>query len=160
MITHGISPESTLPYFVVDASFTLWCIFASPVTDVTVDQRYYKPAHESVRKEIERSFGVLIYFFKIPRNYICYRTRMMFLLIGCRFIVQNMINMINKPVENGEDCMYTVNTMSATVYQPMKTSFMSVLEQEGHMADLKVDRTNKPLFTANEMDKLYRSYIT
>lgn len=67
-ICDTIVPNRDIPYLLVDGIYPTWPIFNSPISDPTAEQKQYKLAQESVRKDIENAFGVRKGRFQILKN--------------------------------------------------------------------------------------------
>ena len=101
----GSNQERKLPYFLVNANYPKWPIFAKPIHYPANDEeQIYTNAQEAVRKDTERAFSVIQTRFKIlqKESFYWYERDIMNMNFAC-IILHNMIVRLNEQGAFKED---------------------------------------------------------
>lgn len=84
--------EFDRPYFLVDGIYPEWAIFAKPIAYPILSEADYVALQESIRKDIERCFGVLQQRWKFLRDPCrLHNLEYIYLVIKACIILHNMI---------------------------------------------------------------------
>lgn len=165
-VMQSFGAERKLPYFLVDGIYPRWPIFAGPVTDPTVDQRCYKSAQESIRKDAERAFAVLTSRFQILKTSIQYwRHEDVVALTDVCVMLHNMVIECNHPLvqDSGSDSSAPPaagQSVDAIIDKAVEKEVLSAMEAELHKLITDLERDNHQFFTGEEIDSLHRNSIT